>query len=134
MSELDIALELAKLHSIRGVEFVRQLKLLTNLNIFKPVENEKDIFAAEASHRQEQRPLRYPPYTSSRSSFIDTHKSESDDVHNSYYGKGNHNHSLTIHLSIVAIIILCRSRPHHVHNVVMHIADAFAFFLNPQFS
>lgn len=25
MSELDIALELAKLHSIRGVEFVRQL-------------------------------------------------------------------------------------------------------------
>ncbi len=28
MSELDIALELAKLHSIRGVEFVRQLKLI----------------------------------------------------------------------------------------------------------
>ena len=25
-------------------------------------------------------------------------------------------------------------KDHHVHNVVMHIADAFAFFLNPQFS
>ena len=53
MSELDIALELAKLHSIRGVEFVCQLKMLTNLSIFKPVENEKDIFAAEASHRDD---------------------------------------------------------------------------------
>ena len=50
MSELDIAQELAKLHTISGVAFVRQLKMLTNLNIFKPVENEKDIFAAEASH------------------------------------------------------------------------------------
>lgn len=46
MSELDIALELAKLHSIRGVEFVRQLKMLTNLSIFKPVENEK-IFSPQ---------------------------------------------------------------------------------------
>ena len=53
MSELDIALELAKLHSIRGVAFVRQLKMLTNLNIFKPVENERDIFAADASHRDD---------------------------------------------------------------------------------
>ena len=26
---------------------------MTNLNIFKPVENEKDIFAAEASHRDD---------------------------------------------------------------------------------
>lgn len=53
MAELDIALELAKLHSIRGVAFVRQLKMLTNLNIFKPIENERDIFAAEASHRDD---------------------------------------------------------------------------------
>ena len=53
MPEYDIASELARLHSIRGVEFVRQLKWLTRLNIFKPVEGEKDIFAAEASHRDD---------------------------------------------------------------------------------
>ena len=53
MPELDIALELAKLHSVRGVAFVRQLKMLIRLNIFKPLEDEKDIFAAEASHRDD---------------------------------------------------------------------------------
>ena len=53
MSELDIALELARLHVLKGADFVRQLKMLVYLNIFKPVENEKDIFAAEASHRED---------------------------------------------------------------------------------
>lgn len=53
MPEYDISQELAKLHVIRGAEFVRQLKLLTHLNIFKPVDGEKNIFAAEASHRDD---------------------------------------------------------------------------------
>ena len=53
MSELDIALELAKLHVLNGADFVRQLKNLAHLNIFKPVENEKDIFAADASHHED---------------------------------------------------------------------------------
>ena len=53
MSETNIALELARLHVLNGADFVRQLKMLAHLNIFKPVENEKDIFAAEASHRED---------------------------------------------------------------------------------
>ena len=53
MPEYDIALELARLHILTGADFIRQLKMLTQLSIFKPVENEKDIFAAEASHRED---------------------------------------------------------------------------------
>lgn len=47
MPEYDIALELARLHILKGADFIRQLKMLTQLNIFKPVENETDIYAAE---------------------------------------------------------------------------------------
>ena len=53
MPEYDIALELARLYILRGADFVRQLKMLTGLYIFKPVENEKDIFAAEGSHKED---------------------------------------------------------------------------------
>ena len=53
MPEYDIALELAPLHILSGADFVRQLKMLTGLYIFKPVENEKDIFAAEGSHKED---------------------------------------------------------------------------------
>ena len=53
MSELDIALELARLHVLNGADFVRQLKKLARFNIFRPVENEKDIFAADASHHED---------------------------------------------------------------------------------
>ena len=53
MPEYDIALELARLHILTGADFVRQLKMLAQYNIFKPVENEKDIFAAEGSHRDD---------------------------------------------------------------------------------
>ena len=53
MPEYDIALELARLHILSGADFIRQLKMLTSLYIFKPVENEKDIFAAEGSHRED---------------------------------------------------------------------------------
>jgi hypothetical protein len=49
----DIAFELARLHVLKGAEFVYQLKMLAQLKIFKPVENEKDIFAAEASHHED---------------------------------------------------------------------------------
>jgi hypothetical protein len=68
--------------------------------VVKNLHPENTTQPAEASRRHEQRSLRYPPCVSSGSPFIDAHKSESDDVHNSYYGKSNHNHSLTIHLSI----------------------------------
>ena len=53
MPEYDIAKELARLQYLRGVGFVRQLKWLIRLNIFKPVEGEKDIFTAEVSHRDD---------------------------------------------------------------------------------
>ena len=53
MPEYDIALELAKLHILKGADFVRQLKMLTSLPIFKPIENEKDIFVAESSHKND---------------------------------------------------------------------------------
>lgn len=53
MPEYDIALELAKLHILKGGDFVRQLRFLAHLNIFKPVENEKNIFAADASHHED---------------------------------------------------------------------------------
>ncbi|MBQ8065681.1 MAG: hypothetical protein IJ200_08520 [Prevotella sp.] len=53
MPEYDIALELARLHILTGADFIRQLKMLTSLYIFKPVENEKDIYAAEGSHRED---------------------------------------------------------------------------------
>ncbi len=53
MPEYDIALELARLHILTGADFIRQLKMLTTLSIFKPVDNERDIFAAEGSHRDD---------------------------------------------------------------------------------
>ena len=53
MPEYDIALELARLHILTGADFVRQLKMLASLSIFKPVENEKGILAAEGSHRED---------------------------------------------------------------------------------
>ena len=53
MPEYDIALELARLHVLQGADFVRQLKTLTQYNIFKAVQNERDIFAAEGSHRED---------------------------------------------------------------------------------
>ena len=53
MPEYDIAQELALLHVLKGADFVRQLKMLTSLYIFKPIEKEKDIFAAEESHKED---------------------------------------------------------------------------------
>lgn len=49
----DIALELARLRVLRGVDFVRQLKKVVQSGIFKPVEHEKDIYAAAGSHRED---------------------------------------------------------------------------------
>ena len=53
MPEYNIALELARLHVLKGADFVRQLKMLAQMSIFKPVENEKDIFVADASHHED---------------------------------------------------------------------------------
>ena len=49
----DIALELARLHVLRGADFVRQLKMLSQTGIFKPIENERNIFAADANPRED---------------------------------------------------------------------------------
>ena len=49
----DIALELARLHILQGADFVRQLKMLAQSGIFKPVLGEKNIFVADASHRDD---------------------------------------------------------------------------------
>ena len=53
MPEYDIALELARLHILKGADFISQLKKLTGLRIFKLVEGETDIFAAEGSHKDD---------------------------------------------------------------------------------
>ena len=53
MPEYDIALELARLHILKGADFISQLKKLTGLHIFKPVDSETDIFAAEGSHKED---------------------------------------------------------------------------------
>jgi len=42
----DFALELARLHVLRGIDFTRQLKLITQRKEFQLVKNETDIFAA----------------------------------------------------------------------------------------
>ncbi|MBR2236698.1 MAG: hypothetical protein IJ887_02310 [Prevotella sp.] len=42
----DIALELARLHVLRGIDFTRQLKLITQRKEFQLVKNETDIFSA----------------------------------------------------------------------------------------
>ena len=49
----DIALELSRLRVLRGVDFVCQLKKVVRLGIFKPIENEKDIYAAAGNHRDD---------------------------------------------------------------------------------
>ena len=53
MPYIDILIELAKLHILKGAEFVQQLKLLTELNIFKAVKDEKNIYAAEGAHHED---------------------------------------------------------------------------------
>ncbi|MBP3788145.1 MAG: hypothetical protein J6I52_00820 [Prevotella sp.] len=53
MPYIDILIELASLHILKGADFIHQLKRLTQLNIFKPVEGEKDIYMAEGSHRED---------------------------------------------------------------------------------
>lgn len=57
MPYVDILIELARLHILRGADFVRQLKMLTGLNIFKPISNEKEIYAAEGSHHEDMASL-----------------------------------------------------------------------------
>lgn len=42
----DIALELARLHVLRGIDFTRQLKLITQRKEFQLVKDETDIFTA----------------------------------------------------------------------------------------
>ena len=49
----DITLELSRLRVLRGVDFVRQLKKVVHFGIFKPVANDKDIFAAAGNHRDD---------------------------------------------------------------------------------
>lgn len=43
---VDIAVELARLHILKGADFVRQLKMLAQLPIFHPVPGEHDIVTA----------------------------------------------------------------------------------------
>ena len=45
MPEYDIALELARLHILKGADFVRQLKMLAGLSIFRTIDNETEIFS-----------------------------------------------------------------------------------------
>ena len=41
------------MHVLRGADFVRQLKLLAKSGVFRPVENEKDIYETDACHRED---------------------------------------------------------------------------------
>ena len=42
----DIALELARLHVLRGIDFTRQLKLITQRKEFRLVKDETEVFSA----------------------------------------------------------------------------------------
>lgn len=46
----DIKEELQKLHSLSGVDFVKQLRLITELNVFRPFESEDGIFYVGGDH------------------------------------------------------------------------------------
>ena len=39
--------------TLKGADFVRQLKVIVHLNIFRPVKDEKNIYSAEASHLED---------------------------------------------------------------------------------
>ncbi len=41
----DISLELAKLHELKGAEFIRQLKLIVSSSEFHPVKDEQEIYS-----------------------------------------------------------------------------------------
>ena len=40
----DITVELARLHNLKGADFVKQLKLITSFSGFKPIEDEENIY------------------------------------------------------------------------------------------
>ena len=54
---VDIAVELARLHILKGADFVRQLKLLTQLSIFHPVPGEYDIVTAGGERSEDYESL-----------------------------------------------------------------------------
>ena len=44
----DIASELAKLHTLTGAEFSRQVERIATMNVFHPLKDETDIFVADS--------------------------------------------------------------------------------------
>ena len=54
---VDIAVELARLHILKGADFVRQLKMLAQLPIFHPVPGEHDIVTAGGEHAEDYEAL-----------------------------------------------------------------------------
>ena len=45
MSEIDIALELARLHVLKGADYSRQVERIARMGGFQPIENETNIFS-----------------------------------------------------------------------------------------
>ena len=57
MPEYDIALELARLHILKGADFVRQLKMLTGLSMFRQVNGESDIYSTGGEQSEDYESL-----------------------------------------------------------------------------
>ena len=57
MPEYDIALELARLHILKGADFIRQLKMLTGLSMFRQVNGESDIYSTGGEQSEDYESL-----------------------------------------------------------------------------
>ena len=57
MPEFDIAFELARLHVLRGADFIRQLKMLAGLPIFHPVQDTPNIVTAGGERSEDYEAL-----------------------------------------------------------------------------
>lgn len=57
MPKVDIAFELAKLHILRGSDFIRQLKMLASLPLFYPVEETPNVVTAGGERSEDYEAL-----------------------------------------------------------------------------
>ena len=55
----DITKELARLHHLKGADFVKQLKLITSFSGFKPVESEENIYTMGGENSEDYENLLY---------------------------------------------------------------------------
>jgi hypothetical protein len=55
----DIAIELARLHILKGADFVKQLKLITNFSGFRPINGEEGVYTMGGENSEDYENLLY---------------------------------------------------------------------------